>query len=83
VQDPGEEVRVALSLDRADQVDLGQLRDQLHRELAAVPAVDRDRLDLPGKELPDFRQTVLFLAAEQLLECEEVAVGVREIVYVD
>ena len=83
VQDAGEEVGVALAPDRADQVDLGQLGDQVHRELAAVPAVDGDRLDLAGQELADLGQPVLLLAAEQLLEGEEVAVGVREVVDVD
>ena len=83
VQDAGEKVGVALAPHGADEVDLRQLRDQVHRELAAVPAVHRDRLDLARQELPDFGQPVPLLAAEQLLEGEEVAVGVRQVVDVD
>ena len=40
-------------------------------------------LDFAGQEFPDLRQPVLFLAAEQLLEGEEVAVGVGKVVDVD
>ncbi|MCY1228869.1 hypothetical protein D9M72_412130 [compost metagenome] len=83
MQDAGEQVGVALAPDGADQVDLGQLRDQVHRELGPVPAIDGDRLDLTVQELADLGQPVAFLAAEQLLEREEVAVGVRQVIDVD
>ncbi|CAH0326599.1 hypothetical protein SRABI128_05439 [Microbacterium sp. Bi128] len=83
VQNACEEVRVALPPDGADQVDFGELRDQIHGELRAIPAIDGDRPDFAGEELADFGQPVLLLGAEQLLERKEIAIGVGQVVNVD
>src|SRR4029453_4928739 len=83
MDEPRENIRVALPPNRANQVDLRKLGDQVHREFATVPAVNSYRANLPVQEGPDFGQPVPLLAREHLLEAVEITVGVGKVVEVD
>src|SRR5688572_4594774 len=83
MHDAGEEVGVALATHGADKVNFGKLRNQLHGEFPAVPAVNGDRPYLARQEGSDFGQPVLLFGAQKLLKGEEVPVGVGKAVDVD
>ena len=64
----GEEVGVALAVDRAHDIQFCDLRDHVVRELTGVPPVSGVRLDLSGEPGTDLVQAVALLVGKQVLE---------------
>ncbi|MNI68163.1 hypothetical protein D3C73_1238410 [compost metagenome] len=75
----GEQVRVPLATNGADQVQFPELGNEVHGELASVPAIHSDGLDLTRKKLPDLGEAVLLFPCQHLLKGVEVAVGIRKV----
>ena len=83
VAETGEQVGVALAVDRGHDVQFGKLGNHVGREGAGVPPVVGVRLHLSRQPGPDLVKAVALLVAEQVLECVEVAVRVGEVIDVD
>ncbi len=73
---PGVQVAVALAAHGRNQVDGCEARKQVMRELLFVPAVDRDGSHVAFEELAHLPQSCSLGRGQELLEREEVAVGV-------